>query len=132
MCDQIMNQDHYRQKLIAKEQELLGLLSRLVVIRREDQPSGSDTADQSTFAQEEEFRLSQAGFNSGVLAEVRAALKRIDAGKYGECLADGEPIAPARLKAVPWASYCIEHQNRLDCTSVLGVTEGAPLGFDGI
>ena len=43
-----------------------------------------------------------------VLAEIDAALKRIDAGTYGICTNCGEPIAPERLEAVPWATLCID------------------------
>ena len=43
-----------------------------------------------------------------VLAEIDAALKRIDAGTYGTCTNCGEPIAEERLEARPWATLCID------------------------
>lgn len=39
---------------------------------------------------------------------IRAALKRIEAGTYGECAACGEPIGEGRLEAVPFATLCIK------------------------
>ena len=36
------------------------------------------------------------------LAEIDAALRRIDAGTYGLCEVTGAPIAGARLRAIPW------------------------------
>ena len=36
------------------------------------------------------------------LAEVDAALRRIESGTYGLCEATGAPIAAARLRAIPW------------------------------
>ncbi|MCE2861011.1 MAG: hypothetical protein RIR76_2240 [Verrucomicrobiota bacterium] len=36
------------------------------------------------------------------LADVDAALRRIDAGTYGICEATSEPITAARLRAIPW------------------------------
>lgn len=36
------------------------------------------------------------------LAEIDAALRRIDAGTYGICEVTGAPIADARLRAIPW------------------------------
>ena len=39
--------------------------------------------------------------------QVHAALTRIDAGAYGECSTCGEPIGEKRLKALPYASQCI-------------------------
>ncbi|ROP61519.1 TraR/DksA C4-type zinc finger protein [Curtobacterium sp. PhB115] len=41
--------------------------------------------------------------------QVDAALARLDAGTYGICTVGGEPIAAARLAAVPWAATCVAH-----------------------
>jgi len=42
-----------------------------------------------------------------LLAEVAAALKRIEAGTFGRCAACGKAIARSRLDAVPYARECI-------------------------
>jgi len=50
------------------------------------------------------------GENAGQhLAEIDAALKRIDDGTYGTCVEGGEEIGLERLEAMPWASLCIDH-----------------------
>ncbi|MBI5691875.1 MAG: TraR/DksA family transcriptional regulator [Verrucomicrobia bacterium] len=36
------------------------------------------------------------------LGEIEAALKRLQKGTYGICEVTGEPIAEARLRALPW------------------------------
>jgi RNA polymerase-binding transcription factor DksA len=41
------------------------------------------------------------------LAEVDAALSRLDAGTYAVCERCGEPIGPERLEALPAARLCI-------------------------
>ncbi|KQT94684.1 hypothetical protein ASG49_07600 [Marmoricola sp. Leaf446] len=43
------------------------------------------------------------------LAEVDAAVARLDAGAYGRCEVCGGPIAPARLEARPTARRCVAH-----------------------
>lgn len=43
-----------------------------------------------------------------VLAEIDAALARIDDGTYGTCQRCGNPIAEDRLEALPWATLCID------------------------
>jgi DnaK suppressor protein len=59
------------------------------------------------------FELSQASAlleqSSAGLAQVEAALGRIDDGSYGICQACGEEIAAGRLEARPWTPYCIRH-----------------------
>jgi RNA polymerase-binding transcription factor DksA len=44
------------------------------------------------------------------LADVEGALARIAARSYGECIDCGERIAPARLKAYPAATRCVDCQ----------------------
>ncbi len=44
------------------------------------------------------------------LAEIDAALQRIDDDTYGRCEFDGKPIPDERLEAVPAARYCVHHQ----------------------
>jgi DnaK suppressor protein len=51
---------------------------------------------------------------STLLKSIRAALDRVDDGTYGVCLRCEEPIAERRLKAVPWASYCVDCQESID------------------
>ena len=41
------------------------------------------------------------------LRRIDAALRRVDDGSYGECLACGEPIVPGRLTADPTATHCL-------------------------
>lgn len=48
------------------------------------------------------------------LADVEAALGRVSAGTYGECVDCGEDIAPARLRAYPAATRCIRCQGALE------------------
>lgn len=41
-----------------------------------------------------------------ILAEVRTALRRADAGLYGVCSGCGAAIPPERLELRPWATAC--------------------------
>jgi DnaK suppressor protein len=42
-----------------------------------------------------------------ILIEINDALNRIEDGTYGICEGRGEPIPKQRLKAIPWARYCV-------------------------
>ena len=48
------------------------------------------------------------------LAAIDAALARIAAGTYGQCVDCGADIAPQRLQAAPAAARCIGCQERLE------------------
>ena len=41
------------------------------------------------------------------LAEIDAALQRIDQGSYGTCQACGGPMGLQRMRAIPEARYCV-------------------------
>ena len=42
------------------------------------------------------------------------ALERVENGTYGICAECDEPISEKRLRAIPWAKYCINCQDQLD------------------
>jgi RNA polymerase-binding protein DksA len=67
----------------------------------------ADTATE-TYDRELDYTLEE---NSGhVLAEIDAALERIEVGTYGICTNCDQPVALERLEALPWATLCIDCQ----------------------
>jgi DnaK suppressor protein len=70
---------------------------------------GSQAAAASqVFEQQRDLALRDR--NEAHLAEVEAAIARLDAGTYGTCVRCGEPVASERLDALPWAAHCISCQ----------------------
>jgi len=66
-------------------------------------------ADSSQVAAEQgEVRALTANLQA-LLADVERAIAKIDDGSYGTCETCGEPIAPARLEAMPASRFCVEH-----------------------
>lgn len=51
--------------------------------------------------------------NDREIAEIDAALARIEAGTYGHCEIDGGEIDPARLEALPYTRLCAVHAGEL-------------------
>jgi RNA polymerase-binding protein DksA len=76
--------------------------------------SGDHIADSAseTYMRELDEGLEE---NAGhILAEIEAALARIEDGTYGKCSACGKPIAAERLEAVPYATLCIDDKRALE------------------
>ena len=98
--------DWTRQEALLRERRA-EVTRRLVRVDAElDRPVNPDFEDRASEREEDEVLedLGAAG-----LAELRAidhALDLIREGRYGTCQSCGEPIAPARLRAVPTASLC--------------------------
>jgi DnaK suppressor protein len=58
------------------------------------------------------FRL--ADKEQKLLAEIDAALQRLDEGTYGYCEGTGDPIGFGRLWARPWARYSVSYKEALE------------------
>jgi RNA polymerase-binding protein DksA len=71
-------------------------------------------ADLGTDNFEQEFALGLMDSERKILAEINDALRRIDNGVYGICEGTGKPIGKARLKASPWARYCIKYATMVE------------------
>jgi len=82
--------------------------------RRETLPAQvaevKDAEEQSVqdFVQDVELALME--MKSETLAQIDEAIRRLEAGVYGACANCGREIAAARLKALPFATLCLECQ----------------------
>ena len=66
-------------------------------------------ADSAQVAAEKDENLTLAATLREQLADVTAALGRLDDGTYGRCEVCGKEIAAPRLEAMPATRYCIDH-----------------------
>jgi RNA polymerase-binding transcription factor DksA len=67
-------------------------------------------ADIGTDNYEQEFTIGLIENEQEILKEIDAALGRIQNGSYGICEATRKPIKKARLKAKPWARFCVAYK----------------------
>lgn len=68
----------------------------------------SHLADLGSDSYEQELALGFYENEEEVLAEIDAALERVDEGKFGDCELCTEFIGRERINALPWARLCIE------------------------
>ena len=66
-----------------------------------------DLADQATGNNEVHIQLKLKQTDAKILQAIEEALFRLEKGTYGVCRDCGDPIAPARLEAIPWTRVCI-------------------------
>jgi DnaK suppressor protein len=88
----------------ALRQALAGDMS---LLRAENEQSGGDEVDAAIATEQAELRSQMASFESRELAQIEAALDKIKNGRYGRCESCDKAIAPMRLKALPYATECI-------------------------
>ena|SRR5581483_1720283 len=77
---------------------------------QEDTPVANavlDVGDQSIQNHETDLDLSLLEMKNQVLKEIEEALIKLSEDRYGICEQCGSEISPARLKAMPFARYCV-------------------------
>lgn len=110
-----MNTEHFKQRLGDKERELLSAITRLDgEVRMSGEAEVRDPTDAATSSQGTSEALEEEALASQELVQVQDALRRIEAGTYGKCIACGRQIVMARLEAIPWTPYCLEDQEKQD------------------
>ena len=119
-----LDTEHFRTLLLEERTRVLAAIDNL---HRENPGSLEDETGElvvggadnhlgdiatATYDRELEYGLEEN--SEHVLAEIDAALKRIEDGTYGTCNTCGKPIGEERLEALPWATLCIDDARRLE------------------
>src|SRR3990172_12288753 len=110
-----MDEQHYRDALVSKRSEVLGTGGmKPLQATMENNTRQGDMADQASGNNEVHIQLKLKATDAKILQAIEEALFRLEKGTYGVCRDCGEPVAPARLNAIPWTRVCItckEKQN---------------------
>lgn len=105
------------------EQDLMTVVNRLRqmdgAVALEDLPGPITSSDGDDVDGIQESVRREIGFATRELLverahRLQAALDRLREGEYGTCVECGEPIAAARLRAVPEVQTCVRCQDRLE------------------
>jgi len=107
----------FRDLLMAKRAELTGDMTHLTdgMSNRKGENGGQQSsmpihmADLGSDNWEYEFTLGLIANERQRIREIDEALARIDDKTYGICVATNKQITKARLRAKPWAKYCIDY-----------------------
>jgi DnaK suppressor protein len=108
-----MDVQNYKDALLKKRVEILGTGGiKPLQASMENNTRQGDMADQARGEVHIQLKLKQT--DAKILQAIEEALWRIEKGTFGVCRDCGEPIAEARLNAIPWTRVCIackEKQN---------------------
>jgi DnaK suppressor protein len=110
-----MDVQEFKDALVRKRGEILGTGgAKPLQASMDNNTRQGDMADQASGNNEVHIQLKLKATDAKILQAIEEALSRIDKGTYGICRDCGEPIAQARLNAIPWTRVCItckEKQN---------------------
>lgn len=109
----------FRQLLLDKRAELIGDVvcmenDSIYADRGSMSHSPLHIADLGSDNYERENTLGLMESEMKLLIEVEAALSRLNDGTFGICQGNGEFIHKARLKAIPWARYCVSCATQME------------------
>lgn len=107
-----MQQEYFRQKLLAWKSELLKESSETLNHLQEESLSEPDIADRASLETDRALELRTRDRERKLISKIDEALIRIEDGTYGYCEETGEPIGIKRLEARPIATLSIEAQER--------------------
>src|SRR5438094_19579 len=104
-----MDVETYKTALLEKRGELLSGTAAKPLQWTMENNSGrqGDMADQASGTNEVHIQLKLKQTDAKILQAIDEALQRIEEGTFGVCRDCGEPIAEARLNAIPWTRVCI-------------------------
>ena len=107
----ISEEGRIQEILERKQAELVRVLQNRDGIAIE---KSADQMDEIQYASERDLAIRNVDRESGLLREVKAALRRVHGGTFGVCIDCELSISPKRLIAVPWALRCIQCQETAD------------------
>ena len=103
--------EHFRQLLLEERKRVQDAMQYI----HDEHPDSNDEvslgthlADSAALTLDQELDDTLEENSGNVLAEIDAALERIEAGTYGICTNCGKEIPAERLEAIPYATLCID------------------------
>jgi DnaK suppressor protein len=121
-----INVSEFRRVLKARYHELSSSFSNREEIAVE---TAADEIDRLQQQLSRDIAVRNLDQTSRLLKSVRAALDRIEDEMYGVCLRCEEAIPEKRLKAVPWAAYCVSCQEAIDSQHAMGEDDSDTIAF---
>jgi DnaK suppressor protein len=107
-----------QNQFLAEKGQLQAKLAELSDQRRDQcalkVQEAADPFDQIQAAIERDVLVGLLNRDALLRDDLRRAFDSMESGTYGVCEDCGESIAPARLKAIPWARCCVSCQEMRD------------------
>ena len=95
------------QMLLAEIQRLKNEIAMHARLARERESVGNDIGDDGMEIEQVSKNLALKSHLERLLAQIEAAVRRIEAGVYGLCERCGQAINPERLQVLPYATTCV-------------------------
>ncbi|MFH2070364.1 MAG: TraR/DksA C4-type zinc finger protein [Elusimicrobiota bacterium] len=103
----------FRETLKKKRDDLLAIVQRKKHGELPETEIG-DEVDSASASVEKEMLFELTNNEKIMLDAIEASLRKFEKGKYGYCEKCSKTIPLKRLKAMPWARYCLPCQKKFE------------------
>lgn len=109
------NVNPIRKRLVEQQEQIYSLYEHDLKVGQQASDEGTeDIVDRANNSYNREFMFALSDTERQILIEIDGALQRMESGTYGSCAHCSIEIAKARLRALPWAKYCIDCQEQVE------------------
>jgi DnaK suppressor protein len=129
--------DELKQMLISRQRELLNDLQGRIRSVRDEGPRLDHAVvalGDSEINAQDDLAFVLIEMKSEMANKIEKALARLEEGSYGLCFECGEPIAPTRLRALPFAVRCKDCEEAIEIAQQRDRARArralSPLGFE--
>ncbi len=102
----------YRELLLKKRSELVASVKTEPGALMAESVQTPDADEFAAKSVTQDVTATTLELRTQMLKEIDRSLKTMATGTYGVCEDCGEEISPNRLKAIPWARYCLTCQEQ--------------------
>lgn len=105
----------YKKKLAEAKNQIIRKIGQTFSESNEIETDvAQDLADKAESSYTKEFLLNLSDTERRQLLQIDEAIRTLDKGNYGLCQNCGQAISKKRLEALPWATHCIDCQQKLE------------------
>jgi DnaK suppressor protein len=116
-----LNRSAVREELVRRRDGVLAQIQAHRQVTRataeSQQEAAKDPYGGASATHDSEVAVAVAEHLGRQLAQINRAISDFDAGRYGFCQDCEEPIAPARLRVLPFTTRCVRCQAEMESTT---------------
>lgn len=98
----------FKKLLLTRRDEVQKQISKTTHEYVEKDEMLADAVDQAAAETDLNMAMQMKNRDREIIVQIDEALRRLEAGSFGECESCGEDIAEARIKAFPFTTLCID------------------------
>jgi RNA polymerase-binding transcription factor len=85
----------------------------------------ADPVDQVCSGIDREMTVKRLNQRTQLIQDLRSAIERVHSSQFGVCERCEQPIGQQRLRAIPWARFCVKCQSQVEARESIHFDDAA-------